>query len=181
MPHETDKPLEQQIESQPSILQVAEHVVSVGLGAAGGMVVGAVLGAVGGPTGMAVGAITGAMAGGMGGEAFAELIDVAFDDQDWQEHSKRHGYLPADYDQYRSAYQLGWHARCRFGDQPFDEVEAQLRKEWDSQQAAARLPWDQVQHAAREAWDAAPPLKPPPAKAKVSENPAEEQHHVADS
>ena len=162
MLQETDQPLGQKLESQHSLLQVAEHVLGVGLGAVGGMAVGAVLGAVGGPPGMAVGAITGAMAGGLGGEAFAELIDVAFDDQDWQEHSKRHGYLPADYEQYRSAYQLGWQARRRFGDQPFDEVEAQLRNEWDSQQAAVRLPWGQVQQAAREAWNAAPSLKPPP-------------------
>ena len=159
---EPDKPSEQKVEAQHSMLQVAEHVLSVGLGAAGGMAVGAILGVVGGPPGMAVGAVTGAMAGGLGGEAFAELIDVAFDDQAWQEHSKRHGYSPADYEQYRSAYQLGWQARRRFGDQPFDEVEAQLRNEWDSQQAAARLPWDHVQQAAREAWNAAPSLKPPP-------------------
>lgn len=163
MLQETDKPLGQKIETQHTMLQVAEHVLSVGLGAAGGMAVGAVLGAVGGPPGMAVGAITGAMAGGLGGEALAELIDVAFDDQDWQEHSKRHGYSPADYEQYRSAYQLGWQARRRFGDQPFDEVETQLRNEWDSQQAAARLPWNQVQQAAHEAWNAAPSLKPPSA------------------
>ena len=45
---ETDKPLEQKIESQHTILQVAEHVLGVGLGAVGGMAVGAVLGAVGG-------------------------------------------------------------------------------------------------------------------------------------
>lgn len=162
MPQDTDQPLEEKTESQHSMLLVAEHVFSVGLGAASGMAVGAVLGAVGGPPGMAVGAITGAMAGGLGGEALAELIDVAFDDQDWQEHSKRHGYSPADYEQYRSAYQLGWQARGRFGDQPFDGVETQLRKEWDSQQAAAPLPWDQVQQAAREAWNAAPSLKPTP-------------------
>ena len=162
MPQEPAKPSEQKVESQLTTLQGAEHVLGVGLGAVGGMAVGAVLGAVGGPPGMAVGAVTGAMAGGLGGEAFAELIDVAFDDHDWQEHSERHGYSPADYEQYRSAYQLGWLARRRFGDQPFDEIEAQLRKEWDSQQAAARLPWDQVQQAAREAWNAAPSLKPPP-------------------
>ena len=168
MLQETDKPLGQKIESQHTILQVAEHVVSVGLGAAGGMAVGAVLGAVGGPPGMAVGAVTGAMAGGLGGEAFAELIDVAFDDQQWQKHSESHGYLPADYEQYRSAYQLGGLARRRFGDQPFDEVDAQLRREWDSQQAAARLPWDHVQQAAREAWNAASLLKPPPDNEKLS-------------
>ena len=162
MSQEPAKPSEQKIESQHTKLQVAEHVLGVGLGAVGGMAVGAMLGAVGGPPGMAVGAVTGAMAGGLGGEAFAELIDVAFDDHDWREHSESHGYLPADDEQYRSAYQLGWLARRRFGDQPFDEVEAQLRKEWDSQQAAARLPWDHVQQAAREAWNAAPPLKPPP-------------------
>ncbi len=158
---EPDKPSEKKIEAQHSILQVAEHVLSVGLGAAGGMAVGAILGVVGGPPGMAVGAVTGAMAGGLGGEAFAELIDVAFDDQAWQEHSKRHGYSPADYEQYRSAYQMGCLARHRFGDQPFEEIEAQLRKEWESQQAAALLPWDQVQHAAHDAWSTAALPKPP--------------------
>lgn len=162
MSQERAKPAEQKIESQHTILQAAGHVIGMGLGAVGGMAVGAVLGVVGGPPGMAVGAVTGAMAGGLGGEAFAELIDVAFDDHDWQDHSKRHGYSPADYEQFRSAYQLGWLARRRFGDQSFDEVEAQLRKDWDSQQAAALLPWDQVRHAAHDAWKAAPPLKPPP-------------------
>ena len=162
MPQESAKPSEPKIESQHTILQVAEHVLGMSLGAVGGMAVGAVLGSVGGPPGMAVGAVTGAMAGGLGGEAFAELIDVAFDDQDWKQHSESHGYLPADCEQYRSAYQLGWLARRRFGDQPFDEVEAQIRTEWDYQQASARLPWDQVQQAAREAWNTAPSLMPPP-------------------
>ncbi len=168
MLQELAEPSEPKIESKHTILQVAEHVISVGLGAVSGMAVGAVLGAIGGPPGMAVGAVTGAMAGGLGGEAIAELIDVAFDDHHWQKHSESHGYLPADYEQYRSAYQLGWLARRRFGDQSFEKVETQLRTEWDSQQAAARLPWDQVQHATREAWDAAPLLKPSPDGEKLS-------------
>lgn len=162
MSHEPLKPSDQKTESQHPILQAAEHVLGVGLGAAGGMAVGAVLGTVGGLPGVAVGAVGGALAGGLGGEALAELIDVAFDEPDWQEHSERHGYPPADYEQYRSAYRAGWLARRRFGDRPFDEVETQLRKEWENQQAAARLSWDHVQHAAREAWNTAPPLKPPP-------------------
>jgi hypothetical protein len=162
MPQEPANPLEQKIESQHPILETTEHVLGAGLGAAGGMAIGAVVGAVGGPPGIVVGAIAGAVAGGVGGEALAELIDAGFDDHYWQEHSDSHGYLPAEQEQYRSAYHLGWLARRRFGDQSFDEVEAQLRQEWDSQQAAARLPWDQVMGAAREAWNAAPPLKLPP-------------------
>lgn len=163
MPDEPVHLKDLQQEAQPSALQVAEHVLGVGVGAASGMAVGAVLGVVGGLPGVAVGAVGGAVVGGLGGEALAELIDVAFDDRSWREHCERHNYSAEDYEQYRSAYQLGCLARFRFGEQPFEEIEAQLRSEWDAQQASARLSWHEVRDAACDAWkQAAVSMKPQP-------------------
>jgi phage tail tape-measure protein len=154
------KPTEQNTESQPSVLQAAEQVLGVGLGAAGGIAVGAVLGAVGGPPGVVVGAVAGAMAGGLAGEALAELADTGFDDRHWQEHFQSRGHSPADYDHHRPAYQYGWLARRRFGDQSFEDVEEQLRQQWEGKKDAKRLPWGDVKDAAQDAWNAAPPARP---------------------
>src|SRR5258708_30834086 len=95
MPQEPAQPSEQKIESQHPVLQAAEHVLGVGLGAAGGMAVGGVLGAVGGPPGIAAGAVAGALAGGLGGEALADLLDPGFTDDCWQKTSQRHRESPA--------------------------------------------------------------------------------------
>lgn len=151
-------PTEPNTESPPSIFQAAEHVLGVGVGAVGGMAVGAVLGAVGGPPGVVVGAVAGAMAGGLAGEALAELADSGFDDRYWQEHFHSNGHPPADYDHYRLAYQQGWLARSRFRDHSFEEVEEQLRQQWEGQYAK-RLPWNDVKQAARDAWNAAAPAR----------------------
>lgn len=161
MPHEPVHLKDPKHEAQPSALQVAEHFLGVGVGAASGMAVGAVLGVVGGLPGVAMGAVGGAVVGGLGGEALAELIDVAFDERSWREHCERHQYSAEDCEQYRSAYQLGCLARLRFGEQRFDEIEAQLRREWDIQQTSARLSWDEVRGAACDAWkQAAASTKP---------------------
>ena len=159
MPEKEPAPTEPNTESPPSLAQAAEHVLGVGLGSAGGMAVGAVLGAVGGPPGVVVGAAAGAMAGGLAGEALAELGDADFDDHHWHEYSRRCGHSPADYDQYRLAYQRGWLARRRFGDRSFEDIEEQLRQEWECQKDAKRPPWNDVKQTARDAWNAAAPVR----------------------
>ena len=159
MPEKEPAPTEPNSDSPPSLVQAAEHVLGVGLGAAGGMAVGAVLGAVGGPPGVVAGAVAGAMAGGLAGEALAELGNSDFDDHHWQEYFRSCRLSPADYDQYRLAYQRGWLARRRFADRSFEDIEEQLRQEWEGQRDAKRLPWNDVKQAARDAWNAAAPVR----------------------
>ena len=69
------KPTEQNSDRQHPVLQAAEHVVGIGLGATAGGAVGTVLGGVGGPPGMVAGAMSGALAGGHEERAWGERAE----------------------------------------------------------------------------------------------------------
>jgi phage tail tape-measure protein len=138
------------------------HPVGVGVGtAAGGAAAGALAGAVGGPIGAAAGAIVGGVAGALAGKATAESIDPTREDAYWRENYPKQSYYAddVDYETVAPAYRYGWESQSRYADQAFDDVESDLRKEWEVTEHNRSLKWDQARPASRDAWQRVRPQK----------------------
>jgi hypothetical protein len=136
--------------------QPGAHPVGTGVGAAvAGAAAGAAGGMVAGPAGAVAGAVIGGVAGGLAGKGVAESIDPTVEDAYWCENYTRRPYYEQNtsYEVYRPAYQYGWESRANYGSRPFDEVEPELRRDWESTKDRSRLAWDKARHATRDAWD----------------------------
>ena len=130
------------------------HPVGVGVGAASAAAAGAALGAAAGPVGAAVGTVVGAVAGGLVGKGIAEGVNPTVEDEYWRGTYETRPYFQKEirYEEFRPAYQYGWESYGRWGNRNFDEVEPELRREWESGPWNARLRWSDARPAARDAW-----------------------------
>jgi hypothetical protein len=131
------------------------HPVGTGIGAAaGGMAAGAAAGAVAGPLGAMAGAAIGAVAGGLAGKAAGEAIDPTVEDAYWQKTYAKEPYYQQGltYDDYAPAYRTGYQGRVDYAGRDFDEVEPDLKSNYDSMRGSSRLGWDKAKDASRAAW-----------------------------
>ena len=134
------------------------HPVGTAAGATSGGVAGAVVGtAVGGPVGGAVGAAVGAVAGGLAGHAAGEAVNPSVEDIYWRQAHIREPYYRKDftYDDYGPAYRTGYEGAGRYHGQSrrFDDVEPELRGDYERLKGKSRLAWEDAKAAARAAWD----------------------------
>ena len=133
------------------------HPVETGVGAAlGGAATGAAVGMVLGPPGVILGTIAGAIAGGFAGKGVGELIDPTTEDnwiREWLAERRHDKEL--DDAKAASAYQFGLRAEFRHPTQTFDEVESQLRAEWEAKRSAGDPPWESVNGSARAGYEKA--------------------------
>ena len=134
------------------------HPVGTAAGAASGGVAGAVIGtAAGGPVGTAIGAAVGAVAGGMAGHAAGEAINPSVEDIYWrQAHIREPYYNKAyNYDDYAPGYRTGYEAAGRYRGQNrrFDDVEPELRTQYERIKGNSKFSWNEAKLAARAAWD----------------------------
>lgn len=133
------------------------HPVGTGLGAAGAGAAGAAIGAVGGPIGAVIGAAVGAVAGGLVGKGVAEAVDPTVENAYWEKNYRTQPYYEegTDYAEYEPAYRAGYegyatHAASR---RTFDELEPDLKRDYEARKGSSRLGWDRARLAARSAWD----------------------------
>jgi hypothetical protein len=141
------------------------HPVGVGVGAAAGglaaglgtaAAVGAIAGSAVGPVGTAVGAAIGAVVGGLAGKAVAENIDPTTEGEYWSKNYNARPYYQTGMtyeNDYAPAYQHGWESRSRYTGRKFDEVEPELRNDWERTKSKSRLSWEKAKSAVRDAWD----------------------------
>lgn len=131
------------------------HPVGTGVGAAGGGAAGAAIGAVAGPVGAAVGLVAGAVVGGLAGKGVAEKIDPTVEDAYWQGNYSKQKYVEpnTDYAVYQPAYRIGYEGRSRYPGKRYDEVEPDLRRDYESYSGKPTLAWDKARLAARDAWN----------------------------
>jgi hypothetical protein len=134
------------------------HPVGTGIGAVTGGAAGLGIGAaLGGPIGAVIGIAAGAIAGGLGGKEVAEQFDPTVEESYWRDRYLSRPYVRPDepFDIYLPAYRLGWEHRSRTGRSAvstFEDVEAELAKEWDSRKRTSQLEWSRARLAARDAW-----------------------------
>jgi hypothetical protein len=152
-------------ERNPDLITKApgSHPVGTGVGAAAGGVAGmgaaiatgAVVGSAVGPVGTAVGVAVGAVAGGLVGKGVAEQVNPTVEETYWRENYASRPYVPegAAREDFASAYRYGWESHDRYPDKSFDDVEADLERDWEQERGASRLAWADAKPAARDAWD----------------------------
>ena len=141
------------------------HPVGTGIGAAaggaagvaGGMAAGAAAGTAGaGPIGGVVGAAVGAVVGGMAGKGVAEAVNPTEEDAYWREHYSNEPYYDRaySYDDYRGAYRTGYEGYGRLGTsgKRYEEIEPELRRDYERNYGTSRLSWDKARAATRAAW-----------------------------
>ena len=132
------------------------HPISTGLGAvAGSIAAGAAIGTIAGPVGTAIGAVAGAVMGGLTGKAAGEFIAPTVDDPYWSKHYTGEAYYEKgyNYDDYAPAYRVGYAARKQYAGRPFEEVERDIERTYNSSKGVSRLSWDKAKAATRAAWD----------------------------
>lgn len=133
--------------------------VGEGVGGVSGVLAGAAIGSLGGPIGTVIGGIAGAVGGWWAGREISEAAHhySASDDAFYRNHYEASDRRLADrsYDEVRPAYQLGHIAgqNPEYAGRPFDAVEPDLRRGWDSTTSEAHGSWDQVRGYARDAYN----------------------------
>ncbi|HEX3356189.1 MAG TPA: hypothetical protein VHS31_04325 [Tepidisphaeraceae bacterium] len=123
-------------------------------GVAGAIATGAAIGTTAGPVGTAVGAVVGAVAGGLVGKGMAEGINPTAEHAYWRENYFTRPYFHpgTSYEEYGPAYQYGWESFQKYSGKKFEEVEADLGRDWDRAKGKSQLKWDAAKHASRDAW-----------------------------
>jgi phage tail tape-measure protein len=129
------------------------HPVGTGIGAAGGAAAGAAIGAMGGPIGAGVGLVAGAVAGGLAGKGVAEKVDPTVEDAYWRTNFSKQEYVEADasYENYQSAYRTGYEGRSQYPGKQYEEVEANLRRNYEQGKGSGSVAWDKARNATRDA------------------------------
>ncbi len=133
------------------------HPVGTGIGAAAAGVIGTAVGAIGGPIGAVAGAAVGSFIGGLIGKSAAEAANPTVNDDFWRENYASRPYAKADYtyEDYQPAYRTGYEGYSRYSVRSgsFDEVEPDLRRDYESNSGNSRLRWDDARDASRDAWE----------------------------
>jgi hypothetical protein len=132
------------------------HPVGTGVGAvAGGAAAGAAVGSVAGPVGTGMGMAAGAIAGGLVGKAVAEKIDPTEEDSYWRQSYVTRSYVDESYpyETYQPAYRVGYVGYSRYPGKTYDEAEADLRRDYESDGGPLGLQWEHAKGAARDAWE----------------------------
>ncbi|HSM10467.1 MAG TPA: hypothetical protein VK827_02710 [Lysobacter sp.] len=135
------------------------HAVGTAVGGvAGGAAAGAIAGTMFGPIGTLIGAGVGVVAGAVIGRGVAERVDPTGENEYWRHAYQTRPYAKHEYDfdrDYSVAYGYGLDAREKYGATSFDQIEPDLRKEWDNARGQSRLSWDEARPAVLDAFSRA--------------------------
>jgi hypothetical protein len=132
------------------------HPVGTGVGAAaGGAATGAAIGTVAGPVGTAAGIVVGAVVGGLAGKGIAEHVNPTVEREYWSANYRNEPYYKEGrpFEDYEGAYRTGYEGYARYGDRPWDEVQADLQRDYEKNRGTSELTWDEASAATRAAWE----------------------------
>ncbi|MBI2771626.1 MAG: hypothetical protein HYX47_18520 [Burkholderiales bacterium] len=120
-------------------------------GVAGGAAAGAMAGGMTGPVGAVVGAAVGAAVGVI---ASRRKHDPVLEDAYWRDNYSSRPYVAsgAKFDDYQPAYRYGSDSYAKYPDLAFDDVEADLGRDWNSVRGKSSLEWEHAKHATRDAF-----------------------------
>jgi uncharacterized protein (TIGR02271 family) len=93
----------------------------------------------------------------LAGKAVAEHVNPTAEDAYWREHYTNEPYYDRTYtyDDYQGAYRTGYEGYSRLGSsgKTYNEIESELRKDYERNYRASKLSWDKARPAVRAAWD----------------------------
>ena len=134
---------------------IGATIGAISAAAAVGMAEGATFGALAGAPGMIAGAAVGGTIGAYAGKAIGKSVNPTKEEAYWRDQHQHQKYFNSlnTYDSYAPAYRFGIEAHSTYAGRPFDEIEAQLGKQWESSRGASRLTWDTAKLASRDAYE----------------------------
>jgi hypothetical protein len=93
--------------------------------------------------------------GGHPDDSVARQIQPVVEDAHWRKAFAGRPYVKhaEPYSTYRPAYRHGWESRGRYGEFAWDEVEADVERDWETRREPTDLPWGEAREAVRDAWD----------------------------
>jgi hypothetical protein len=88
-------------------------------------------------------------------EIAVEEMDPAAEYAYWRERFAIRPYVEvgASFDDYGPAYVFGIHASAKYADRNFEDVEAELEREWHTVRGDSQLEWDRAREAASDSWE----------------------------
>jgi len=131
------------------------HPIGTSVGTAGGGITGAALGAaVAGPVGAALGAVVGGVVGAYSGRGVAEAVNPTVENDYWREHHGRQEWASEDapYEHFQPAYRTGYEAATKYPGREYEEIEADVARDYEKNDANPAIPWDRARPAVRAAW-----------------------------
>lgn len=162
---DADKSMERDANPDPITGSPGAHPVGTGVGAATGAAagaagtaaVGAAAGTAVGPIGTVVGGAVGAVVGGLAGKAVAEQVNPTEEESYWRENYQNEPFYRSNYtyEDYQPGYRTGYEGYSRYAatGRGFDEIETELRGDYERNRGQSRLGWEEAKAAARAAWD----------------------------
>jgi hypothetical protein len=141
--------------AHPSELGVLDAVSAAVGTVLGGAVSGVTVGMVAGPVGAAAGAVVGAVAGGYAGLEATKLIDPTIEDDWLRKEFRKRPYIRegSNYEDYVPLYQMGAMAEAKNTARSFEEVEADVRKEYELSGRNEMMPWGDARPAIFDAYN----------------------------
>ena len=95
--------------------------------------------------------------GGLAGKSTPLAINTAEEEAYWKEKYKTRTYYNEgrEYDEYATAFHYGWEAAAKpeNAGRKFEEIEAELEKEWPSYKGSNKNTWRDAKDAVRDAYD----------------------------
>lgn len=75
----------------------------------------------------------------------------------WRDHYSKEPYVAKGekFDAYEPAYRTGYEGRNQYAGQRFEEVEGNLKQDYEANKGDTSLGWDKARQACRAAWDRA--------------------------
>jgi hypothetical protein len=83
-------------------------------------------------------------------------MDWDTEDAYWKTNFKSRPYATEqnrEYDYYRPGYRYGFESANRYQGRTWDDVEADLERDWDRYEYRNQSTWQQMKNAIRDAWD----------------------------
>jgi hypothetical protein len=77
------------------------------------------------------------------------------DQQWWRDNFRNRPYVSADrgFDYYEPGYRFGYESANRYRGKNFNDVESNLRTDWDRFEGRGSSTWENVKDSVRDAWD----------------------------
>ena len=76
------------------------------------------------------------------------------EDAYWRENCKSRPYAGTnDYNYYQPGYRYGYESAQKYSGRNWDQVEGDLRSDWDTYEYRGHSTWENIKSAVRDAWD----------------------------
>jgi hypothetical protein len=85
-----------------------------------------------------------------------DIFDWKSEDEYWRNSYRTRPYVSGstyDYEYYRPGYRFGVESANRYSGRSWDDVESDLRRDWDRYEYRGQSTWEQIKSAVRDAWD----------------------------